>query len=286
VLSLDPQLRCCRRRKDDVQKACLIWTPNVGRSARLRLTWLTRKFGRSVARKPPRRTRLLQTKRKPVARKPRTLAPEQVLLYFLKDLGELELYIAFQQRWQDEEQARYAKYLRHEDDSTDDAERYDYRQDHYARLHNSFPQMSRQMAVVYAFSALEDTLTEFCFAVQRVAALPAPTFGTNGSALEHVKGYLKQTRIGFPAGMAFWPRIKAAQRVRNMLAHGLGHLDAEPSTHEFVRTQIERSGRGIVERYARDQMHVNEKFMSELVISMRALCNELCDRYLATYGRP
>jgi hypothetical protein len=141
------------------------------------------------------------------------------------------------------------------------------------------------MIVVYSFSALEDTLSEFCFALQRTAAPSDLVFNTSGSALESVKDYLKKTRMGFPSETAFWSAIKTAQKIRNMLTHSLGYLDAEPSTDEFIRRHIERAGRGSVERHARDQVQVNEEFISHLIGNMRQLCNVLCDRYLAAYKR-
>jgi hypothetical protein len=221
----------------------------------------------------------------PPTRKPSRLRADQMLEYFLSDLNELELYVAFQRRWHGEEQERYESHLQREEDSDDD-ERYR-ANDHHARLHESFPQMSRHMIVVYAFSALEDTLTEFCFAVQNSAVgLPEPRFSRNGSALDGAKDYLNGTRIKFPSDTTYWSALRAAHKARNMLTHGLGYLDADPATAKFAECSIERRGTGVVERFARNQLLVNDLFIAELIANMRRLCTELRDRYRSTYATP
>jgi hypothetical protein len=212
----------------------------------------------------------------PVApKKQRTLPPDQVLLYFLHDLDQVEAYSRFLQLWCGDELVRYERYIHDHDYNHSECERYQHRRDMHALFKDSFPAIGRHTVVVYLFAALEDSLHEFCFALQRILSLPSSVHATKGKGLERVKTYLKATVVGFPSHEEFWSSIKAAQQTRDVLTHCLGYLNAENPKHQAAEHFVRGGDAGSVQRHARDQLNVNDRFISDLVVNIRTLYHSL-----------
>ncbi len=149
----------------------------------------------------------------------------------------------------------------------------------------TFSVIGRHTVVVDLFSALEVNLNEFCNAVQRRFGLASGVREANGKGLDRVKTYLKPTAVGFPSDEPFWSPIKSAQQTRDVLTHCLGYLNVDNPKHIDVAKYINQRRVGTVERYARAQLNVNEQFISELIVHIRALYRWLLKALETTESR-
>jgi hypothetical protein len=204
------------------------------------------------------------------------LLPDQVLRYFLQDLEHISRFNRFIDIWLEEENCRYDRYLK----SDNDESRYEYRSDLSVSLNEIYPQVSRQALVMFLYSALEDNLNQFCKSLKNSFHLEDELLNAKGKGLERVKHYItKSTPLEFPSMSISWQSLNDFKKFRDVIAHTSGYLDSTNQKHDFVAAQAEREPTTSVSRFARDRLVIEQSYIEKVVENVKTFYEALLESY-------
>ena len=209
---------------------------------------------------------------------PTQLPPDQVIYYFLNDLGKILEYTEFQERWLEEEYRRYDNHIR--SDTDEEWDRYGNRRNLSASLSMIFPQLGRHSLVVYLYSLLEDSLNQFCFSLEVERKLQTSLGDAKKKGLKRAKHYIvKNTDIDFPSSSREWQYACDMRLLRDKLVHTLGHLDNPKDAH--LRKFVERTSGLSTRSFAGEeiQIQIESFFVEEACGHLERLANKILNAY-------
>jgi hypothetical protein len=194
--------------------------------------------------------------------------PDQVIAYYLMEIGRAETYVSFSERFLKEEHDTYLKSL----DDEEAAKRYDYRTDLSADLDDSFPQLQRTSCLLVLFSTFEENLDHLCWSLEQHRKLNLKLHDLAGRGIDRSRAYLSKV-AGWKLPTSNWEKLKDVQRIRNLFSHASGYI---PKTDlEDISRVVKRSQFLSIQSLARDRILVKAGYLEHFLSLIKSYFRDL-----------
>jgi hypothetical protein len=171
---------------------------------------------------------------------PKTYNYTQHIYYCLNYLKEYQRYFEKNELLLAEEFEKYQNYLKDDNLYQKYGERFNWQQNHFADLSDTFPDNQRKTTFTAIFSFFEYKLNELCDLFMKRRGLSLRFTDLEGVGINRARTYLIKVASINIADSRSWGLIKDYQSIRNLIVHSNSEVD-EPNDKRlkyFIKSNL------------------------------------------------